>query len=133
MTGTPRHLPEHAVAVTVDDTFEWSGILDDRNPLHSDPASGARAGVGHGIVSPGPANMAHLISLLRHSFPSARLESFEARFVAAVFAPGTAVVRGVVDREDATADGLRLHCSLELLVADAVAIKAQARIRLPAQ
>ncbi len=130
MTASRRTLGELTVAVTEVDCATWSELLDDRNPLHSDPASGARSGVGHGIVSPGPANMAHLLTLLRRSFPDATLESFEARFVAAVFAPGTAVARGVVEREEAIAAGLRLHCSLELLAAGTVAITAHARLRL---
>jgi acyl dehydratase len=131
MTRTPGRLVERAVEITVDDTFEWSVILDDRNPLHADPESGARSGVGHGIVSPGPANIAHLMTLLQRSFPGAMLEHFQARFIAAVFAPGAAVARGVVDREEATAGGRRLFCSLELLAAGTVAVTAQAQIRFP--
>ena len=130
MTKPGHTLGELTVAVTEADSAEWSTLLDDRNPLHSDPESGARSGVGHGIVSPGPANMAHLLTLLRRSFPAATLESFEARFVAAVFAPGTAVARGVVDREETTPTGVRVHCSLELLAAGAIAITARAQLRL---
>lgn len=131
MTQPARTIGELTVAVTEVDSAEWSMLLDDRNPLHSDPESGARSGVGHGIVSPGPANMAHLLTLLHRSFPGATLETFEARFVAAVFAPGTAVARGVVEREEATPAGIRLHCSLELLAAGAIAITARAQLRLP--
>jgi len=125
-----RQLDDMRIVVAASDASEWSTLLDDPNPLHSDPDSGARSGVGHGIVMPGPANMAHLMTLLRRAFPAATLERFEARFVAAVFAPGTAVARGVVEREELTADGRRLHCSLELLAAGTVAVTAQAQVRL---
>lgn len=129
---TPPRLQELRMEVSQRDAVEWSDLLDDRNPLHSNPEAGVAHGIGRGIVSPGPANMAHLMTLLLRSFPGVILETFEARFSAAVLAPTTVVARGVIDREEVTDDGLRLHCTLELLVADTVAISARARVRLRA-
>jgi acyl dehydratase len=122
-------LPELQFDVTEQDALEWSAILDDRNPLHSNPEAAVAHGVGRGVVNPGPANMGYLMTLLLRSFPGATLEAFEARFVAVVLAPTKAVARGVVEREEAAADGIRLHCALELHSAGRVAITARARLR----
>jgi acyl dehydratase len=126
----PRPLPDLHVEITVSDAAEWSEVLDDRNPLHADPDAALAHGLGRGIVSPGPANMAHLMTLLLRSFPGATIETFEARFVAAIFAPTTAVATGIVDSEAVTATGSRLQCTLELRAADRVAIIARAQLRI---
>jgi acyl dehydratase len=126
----PRPLPELHVEITVRDAAEWSEVLDDRNPLHADPDAAVAHGLGRGIVSPGPANMAHLMTLLLRSFPGCCIEAFEARFVAAVRAPTTAVATGVVESEETIPTGSRLHCSLELRAAGRVAIIARAQLRI---
>ena len=127
-----RVLPELSFEVTESDALEWSGILDDRNPIHSDPAAGLVHGLGPGIVSPGPANAGYLMTLLLRAFPGATLASFEARFVAVVVAPTTVVAAGVVEREEPVPGGTRLHCALELRAHGRVAIDARACVHLPA-
>lgn len=124
----PHQLPDLHVEITVSDAAEWSALLNDANPLHADPDAAVALGLGRGIVSPGPANMAHLMTLLLRSFPGATIETFEARFVAAVLAPTTAIATGTVESEHVTATGSRLHCSLELRTADRVAIIAKAQL-----
>jgi acyl dehydratase len=126
----PHRLPDLHVEITVSDAAEWSEVLDDRNPLHADPDAALAHGLGRGIVSPGPANMAHLMTLLLRSFPGATIETFEARFVAAVLAPTTAIATGVVESEEAIPTGSRLRCALELRTADRVAIIAKAQLQI---
>lgn len=130
MNGAAQPLQDLEMQVTVNDALEWSEILDDRNPLHSDPESGNRAGIGRGVVNPGPANMAYLMTWLDRRFPGALLETFRARFSSAVFAPGNAVARGRVHREELLQDGTRLFCTLELHAAGTVAVTAEAQIRI---
>jgi acyl dehydratase len=123
-------LPTLRMTVTERDTKAWAEILDDDNPLHSDPEALAARGVGRGIVSPGPANIGYLMTLLLNCFPGSEIEAFEARFVGLVLAPSEVEARGRIEREESTPTGRVLHCSLELHAVGGVAVVATARLRL---
>jgi acyl dehydratase len=114
--------------VTERDAQEWAQLLEDDNPLHSDPEALAARGIGRGIVNPGPANMGLLMTLLLQRFPGAHLAEFEARFVDVVLAPAAVEACITAEREESTPAGRVTFCELELRCADTVAVVAKARL-----
>lgn len=130
MNSVPRSLSAIRFSISERDTLEWASVLDDDNPLHSDPAAIAAHGIGRGIVSPGPANIGFLMTFLLRHFPGAEIESFEARFTGVVLAPSEVEACGVIEREERTRNHEILHCTLELHESSAIVVTAKARIRV---
>jgi acyl dehydratase len=119
-----------AIACTAGEAQLWSELLDDGNPLHADPEAALAHGFGRGVVTPGPANAGHLMTLLLRNFPAGSIETFRARFVAAVLAPTTVEARGTIQFEESTPTGRLVHCALELWAEGAIVVTAAAQVRI---
>lgn len=74
----------------------WSEFLADPNPIHLDPAATAAMGLGHRVISQGPANLAYVINLLMANFPGKKIDSIATQFSDNVFAGDIATAAGRV-------------------------------------
>lgn len=90
----------------------WSDFLADPNPIHLDPTVTAAMGLGHRVISQGPANLAYVINLLMANFPGQRIVSIVTRFADNVFAGDLAMAEGrVISADD---EGVKCEAWLEI-------------------
>ena len=96
MTVAPG--PWRVSAVSGEDMALWCRLMRDDNAIHLDRAAAERAGFGPRRVNPGPANLAHVLTMMLHDDPEARFARVEARFLGNVF-EGDTVEAVPVDAE----------------------------------
>lgn len=105
----------------------WSEFLADPNPIHLDPAATAAMGLGHRVISQGPANLAYVINLLMANFPGKTIEKISTQFSDNVFGGDIATAAGRV----LSADSDRITCEAWLEIEGrGRAIICEASIRL---
>lgn len=131
MNATRNELPVWRKLVTDEDSRSWAVLLRDDNPLHGDSTAADSLGLGEGLVVPGPAGIAYLMTLLVEAFPGAEIRSFSSRFIAPVIAPTEVAASGVVERRERGHGGEILHLALQLHARETLAVTARAVAHLP--
>lgn len=71
-------------------------VLDDPNPIHLDPDAVKALGMGDRVINQGPTGVGYLLDMLAASFPAARLQDIEVRFMANVLGGDRCVASGKV-------------------------------------
>ena len=94
----------------------WSEILQDPNPIHLDVEAVKAMGLGTRRINQGPANLAYLINAVLLSFPGARIEQIENRFIGNVLEGDLIVVTGTVTKVDSLPEISRVTCDMVLEV-----------------
>jgi hypothetical protein len=81
---------------------ELAEVLRDPNPIHLDPESVRRLGLGERVINQGPANCSYVVNLLRETFPDSTITALSFRLLGNVYG-GDEVVPGLrVDARDDT-------------------------------
>jgi acyl dehydratase len=102
-------------------------LLRDPNPIHWDPASTSRLGLGDVPINQGPTNVSFLIeAAIRAAGSRAGLRRFRARLVRNVFAGDRLECRGKVVSVDEAAGTAELE--LNAFVGDDVVVAADATV-----
>lgn len=95
----------------------WSEILRDTNPIHLDVEAVKAMGLGARRINQGPANLAYLINAVLLSFPGAKIERIENRFIGNVLEDDMIVVTGTVTKVDSLPNASSVTCEMILEVA----------------
>jgi len=127
----PTALPAWTGMATNADSLAWAQVLRDDNPLHADPAVAGQSGLGEGLVNPGPAGIAYLMTMLLQAFPGASIRRMQCRFLAPVITPAELVASGTIESRERVAGTEILHVVLELRARGTPAIAARAVVSIP--
>lgn len=95
----------------------WSEILRDTNPIHLDVEAVKAMGLGARRINQGPANLAYLINAVLLSFPGAKIERIENRFIGNVLEDDMILVTGTVTKVDSLPNASSVTCEMILEVA----------------
>lgn len=72
--------------VSASEMVFWADLLDDPNPIHSDPEAARRLGFGNRTVNPGPVNLAYVLNLVAQEHGGKTPSRITARFLGNVMA-----------------------------------------------
>ncbi|MBS7670099.1 MaoC family dehydratase [Croceicoccus gelatinilyticus] len=85
--------------VSASEMVFWADLLDDPNPIHSDPEAARRLGFGNRTVNPGPVNLAYVLNLIAQECGGTPPSRITARFLGNVMA-GDDVTATLVEQTD---------------------------------
>jgi len=91
-----------------------AGILRDPNPIHLDPDTVKRLGLGDRVINQGPANLGYVVNMIQAAWPEARIEKMEARFSGNVFSGDAVEAGGRVTSREVAAGSWRIGCDVWL-------------------
>jgi acyl dehydratase len=101
---------QHHVAVR--DAITWTKVLRDSNPIHVDPLTVARLGLGDRPVNPGPANIAYFYNTLASAFPTGDPRNVSTRLTGIVYVGDTVEVSGTVVGVETVSGVHHVRCEL---------------------
>jgi acyl dehydratase len=73
-----------------------AAVLDDPNPIHTDPEVVKALGMGDRVINQGPTGVGYVLDMLRDAFPGATIDDIEVRFMANVLGGDRCVAAGTV-------------------------------------
>lgn len=93
-------------------------VLDDPNPIHTDPAAAKAAGLGDRVINQGPASFGYVLNMLLDAIPGASISDLRVRLTANVYGGEKVTAAGRVDSVEELERGRSLSCQVWLDVED---------------